>query len=270
MVSTRGMASQRSIGRSPIRRLIFKAVYCPMLRLAGALHVTSSLEKKDLELLSLGVPVVVAPNGVEDLTKLLRPEMKQSKRDKFKVICVGRVCRYKNIDLLVDAFGTARRELKVEMSLTIAGPIEDEGFYRQIVNSEAYTNNARDVVFAGDLNRTQLAVLYEQSDLLVCCSESENFGLSIAEGLKCGVPAVCPNESLRSLLSSDAIICVQPEVQQISEAIVGFGNRWLAGEDLTEQCRSVVEEFSWESQVEILVSTYDLLLGANTEKGQCL
>jgi alpha-1,6-mannosyltransferase len=54
---------------------------------------------------------------------------------------------------------------------------------------------ARDVAFAGFLkNRQALATLLASADALIHACPHETFGLSIAEAMSCGLPAVVPDE----------------------------------------------------------------------------
>src|SRR5206468_4116698 len=63
------------------------------------------------------------------------------------------------------------------------------------------------VHFLGEIDAAGKCALFAAADVLACCSDSESFGLSIAEALGAGVPAVvrdtCPWAVLKEIGAGD-------------------------------------------------------------------
>jgi alpha-1,6-mannosyltransferase len=101
---------------------------------------------------------------------------------------VGRFAVEKRWDVVIDAFVRARdRGLDAVLALFGDGPERER--------MKARAEGRDDVVFLGfERDRTKLATALASADALVHGCPYETFGLSIAEALACGLPAVVPDE----------------------------------------------------------------------------
>jgi glycosyltransferase involved in cell wall biosynthesis len=112
------------------------------------------------------------------------------------VLSLGRLHRIKRLDLLADAFLKVRQRLP-SAHLVIAGP-DEHGLQPQLA---AQLASARGFVhWTGHVDHATKPVLLETATVLVQCSDSESFGMSIAEALGAGTPVVvtrtCPWEHI--------------------------------------------------------------------------
>ncbi|WP_374276230.1 glycosyltransferase [Azonexus sp.] len=106
-----------------------------------------------------------------------------------KIIFIGRLCKQKRPDLLLNAFFKLRK--KVDAVLWVLGDGPLMGDLREISQSSSCSD---DIKFLG-LIANPLPYL-KQSDILVLPSDWEGFGNVIVEALWCGVPVVatdCPS-----------------------------------------------------------------------------
>jgi glycosyltransferase involved in cell wall biosynthesis len=95
------------------------------------------------------------------------------------VLVVGRLERYKNVDLIIDAF----RYLSFPAALVVVG----QGPDRERLESRAGSfNPKRPVLFTGRISDELLHELYARASVVVAASDHEAFGLSVAEGLAAG------------------------------------------------------------------------------------
>ena len=195
VVSPRGMLQPEARRRHrEMKSLAYWGIERANLRSAAVLHATSALEAR--ELTPYGPPVVLVPNGVtpgepsaEDIAALRARAGLDAAGD--VVTFLGRLHPIKRLDLLADAFAIVR-QARPHARLVIAGP--DEGGYRQHVEA-MFAPVAAETRWLGALDSRAIAALLASTDVLVQCSDSESFGMSVAEALTAGVPVVVTRRS---------------------------------------------------------------------------
>ena len=85
------------------------------------------------------------------------------------------------------------------MEINIVGYIENDKYLekiKKIIKNKKLEN----VVIAGFKTGQDLIDEYKRSSFFVSASKSENFGLSIAEALKSGLPCIVPKNLLGEIL----------------------------------------------------------------------
>ncbi len=205
VLSPRGMLQPEALQRHhELKSLAFWALERAHLRGAALLHATSALEGR--ELTPFGPPVMLSPNGVAMRTPTapsvaaLRARASLQPGDEV-VTFLGRLHPIKRLDLLADAFAIVHHA-RPQARLVIAGP--DEGGYRQHVEA-MFAPVAPVTRWIGPVDDEAAAALLASSDVLVQCSDSESFGMSVAEALSAGVPVVVTRRS--GWAEVDAIGC---------------------------------------------------------------
>jgi len=128
----------------------------------------------------------ILPRGLD--TKLFTPRRSDpdfwrqfgSNGDGVRLLFVGRVSKEKDLDILVQAFHTLRREnVPVELSIVGHGPY-----------SAALAEIMPEACYTGYLNGTELARAYASSDIFVFPSTTDTFGNVIIEAQAAGLPVV--------------------------------------------------------------------------------
>ncbi len=145
--------------------------------------------------------------------------------DEFLILYVGRVCRQKGTDLLMEACTRLRGEGR-KIRLAIAGPLaqfghdEDNGFVRLIEQHHA--------IYLGPVDEAVLPSVYNMCDVFAMPTRAyEMFGMAAIEAQACGKPVVCSNHG------------GLPEV--ISEAS-GLLFRTGDAADLAEKLRTLMDD----------------------------
>ena len=128
---------------------------------------------------------VSAPASVEPLDLRLRYGFPAQGRI---LLTLGRINRTKNIPLLLEAL----RLLPAETCLLVVGPWEEEAHLKRLQQLALAGGIAGRVCFAGPVYGEEKFPLIRGADVLVSTSFVESFGMSIAEALAVGVPAVFP------------------------------------------------------------------------------
>jgi len=205
VVSPRGMLQPEARQRHrEMKSLAFWGIERANLRDAALLHATSALEGR--ELTQYGPPVMLIPNGVTiqaapaAAVERLRARAGLHTGDEV-VTFLGRLHPIKRLDLLAEAFAIVHHA-RPNARLVIAGP--DEGGYRQDVEA-MFAPVASETRWLGALDDEAIAALLASTDVLAQCSDSESFGMSVAEALAAGVPVVVTKRS--GWAEVDAIGC---------------------------------------------------------------
>ena len=190
LISPRGMLQPAAMRR---HRVLKTAAYWALerasLRGAALLHATSTVEQQHIE--GYGPPVVTIANGVTPVA--VSPEAAERLRERAGidagdevVTCLGRLHPIKRLDLLAAAFAIVHRA-RPRARLVIAGP--DEDGYRARVEP-LFAPVAGATRWLGAVDAETAAALVAASRTLVQCSDSESFGMSVAEALSAGLPVV--------------------------------------------------------------------------------
>lgn len=121
----------------------------------------------------------------------------------FVIAYVGRVCRQKGTDLLIEAYSKLRAEGR-NIRLVIAGPngqFGNEGMNDLI---ESLKNNGG--TYLGPVEESVLPSVYNMCDVFVMPTRAyEMFGMSAIEAQACGKPVVCSdNGGLPEVIREDS------------------------------------------------------------------
>jgi glycosyltransferase involved in cell wall biosynthesis len=195
VVSARGMLHDAALAHRPWRKkAAFALIEKRLLERASLLHATSEDEVTVLERLGTGRPVVLIPNGIEPRqVSEDRPFAQAGVRggplqvaQVPTVLFVGRLHPIKRLDLLVDAYTLLRQQFP-GARLVLAGP--DEAGLRPSLEARA-GEHAGGIEFRGAVDAAGRDRLLGEATGLVCCSDSESFGMSVLEALAVGTPVV--------------------------------------------------------------------------------
>ena len=153
------------------------------LKYASAFHVMASLEERSVRAQGLKQPIFIAPNGV-DIPDAMPPRTNGGKNK--TAIFVSRLHPGKGLLTLAEAWAR----------------VKPQGWEMKVVGPDSYGHKAEVLAKLGELGiRDQWQfvdmlddeekwVAYRGADLLIHPSVSENFGITIAEGLAAGLPAI--------------------------------------------------------------------------------
>lgn len=162
-----------------------------LYRLAGARQFMAAdavicVSEAERELLIKSFPgvvgkIVTIPNGTD--SRLLSPDEDSFMPREPIVLTVGRLERYKNVDLIIDAF----RALPSSATLVVVGDGPDRARLEQ--HAEA-RRPGWPVHFTGRVADANLDWLFAQANVVTSASDHEAFGLTLAEGLASGARVV--------------------------------------------------------------------------------
>ena len=128
--------------------------------------------------------ITVIPNCV----RIDEIAMKQSWERKKNILFLSRVHIKKGINFLIEAASQLSEELK-GYTITIAGPGE-ESYVNELKQMASRLGVADMFRFIGPVFGEGKWKLYQEADLFVLPTHSENFGIVVAEALATGTPVI--------------------------------------------------------------------------------
>jgi len=167
----------------------------PLLQAAARVHFVSEHESNQAFELGLPIRPLVLPLGLDlrsvaaSVTEVQRrasPVEEPAAPD--TVLYLSRIDRMKGIDSLVHAFAQVAR-VRPNARLVIAGdgPSELVSGLRQLADRLAVSDR---VSWPGFVQGVEKVSLYRHSAVFVLPSQSENFGIAVAEAMAAGLPVV--------------------------------------------------------------------------------
>lgn len=156
------------------------------LQRASAIHVTSDLERQWVEDLQFG-PVVNAPLG----THLPKEMVIKKRQGPLEVLFVGRLHPVKGLMNLVEAAALLPRGT---VHFRIVGS-DDVGYQKTLQGAAVELGVGEALDFVGPKYGAGLSKEYNQCDLMVLPSHSENFGGVVVDALAHGRPVIASNKT---------------------------------------------------------------------------
>jgi glycosyltransferase involved in cell wall biosynthesis len=219
VVSPRGSLGRDVIANKSrwIKNAWISLVEQETLRQAARLHVTSEVERIEVEALGLTLPrIVCVPNGFgwpEVYAPLSSGPFSGLPRS--YALFLGRITEEKGIDRLIEAW-----KWVPDLPLVIAG--SDETGYQKKLEQLIWQHqvNGR-VQFIGSVSDEHKWALYENATMCILPSYSENFGNVIAEAMAMGCPVVVtPQVGLACMVHRyGAGVVTQGAPQRLAQAI---------------------------------------------------
>jgi glycosyltransferase involved in cell wall biosynthesis len=227
------------------------------VRAAACFHATAPCEAECVRDLGIRAPIAVIPNGVDIPDPALAPEHPSTART---LLFLARVHEKKGVDILVRSWRNVQDRFP-DWRVLIVGP--DNGGYSLQMRDLAARIGVRRLHFKGKIPQAAKSACFASSELYVLPTHAENWGVSIAEALAHGVPAIVGRGAPWSGLekrgcgwwidnSVDALTATLETALALSprelSARGALGRQW------------VEEEFTWRSVAQTMRQVYLWLL----------
>ena len=186
------------------------------LRSAAILHATAQSEVDDIRRIGLKNKVVIAPLGVRLPPVSFSARPFASSISHMRVLLfVSRVQKKKGLPNLIAAWSRLPQDLRANWQIRIVGPDQDNHTaelkslcarlnltFSDNSNSQAVEQS--NIFFVGPKYGNDLAQEYQNADLFVLPTHSENFGSVVIEALAYGVPVITTKAAPWAELEGDA------------------------------------------------------------------
>ena len=177
VVTCNGSPPGRNFARNFLNKIVLNTLNWNKKTITISEYLKSTLPKAVYD------KTIVIPDGVSE-------EFKPMRKDGNYMLFVGRHESHKKVDELIKISS----EIKFPLIIAGSGPLTEK------LKNYAKKINAKDVVFAGRVERKNLINLYQKCSFFISASEWEGFGLIFLEAGACRKPSVAYN------------LCSMPEV----------------------------------------------------------
>jgi glycosyltransferase involved in cell wall biosynthesis len=281
VVTVHGMLEPWALGHKRLKKMVAWQIYQKrMLNLACALHATSPREAANLKQLGLKPRIEMIPWGIEvpgtsnieyrseeesceDRSSSIGSPTPKRQRDtetpkNRTALFVGRIYPVKGLPMLVEAWEKLRPE---GWKMRIVGP-DEAGHLAEVERLILEAGLVGKFEFSGPLTGAALDLAYDNADLYIQPSHTENFGMAIAEAMAHGLPVITTQGAPWKLLedencgwwtpiSTDGIAAALDDATRRSpEELAAMGERGRA---------IVGERFAWEAIARQFVECYQWL-----------
>ena len=266
VVSPRGMLSKAALRFSATKkRLMWYGAQGSLLRQAACLHATSTAEYEEIRRLGLVNPVAIIANGID----LPRELAEHDASKEHYVLSLGRLHPKKGLDRLIRAWASIEAS-SGGWRLRVVGPSE-RGYAEELAALAANLGCSK-VSIEGEVSGADKWQTYREASLFVLPTRNENFGLSVAEALSCGVPAIATrNAPWQGLLSEGCGWWIDDDWQQLAQTLTAAmalsdserrtmgrrGREWMA------------HAFAWPAIAQKMAEVYGWLAHAQ-ERPDCV
>ena len=227
------------------------AIY-PVIRDAEALFFTCEQEKflaresfwlYDCQEVVIDYGTEGIPNPEEDFSREFLDQHPQLD-DKQVFLFLGRVHPKKGPDLLIKSISLLQKEgywNSVKMQVVMAGPADSQ-YARRLVNIAKKLGISDAIYWTGMITGIQKWGAFQAADVFILPSHQENFGISVAEALSCGIPVLISQK-----------VNIHAEIEQDGAGLVELDNvrgtvnlikRWLG---LDQNQKSVIRRAARDS-----------------------
>ena len=231
------------------------------LKAAKALHLTSTQEQKELELLNWNLPNFILPHGlvlpnpIADARQQLHQILNIPLETPI-ILFLSRLHPKKGLDYLIPALAQLADQ---KFAFVLAGNGSPE--YEAELDRLIQENNLGDRTYKlGFVSGEKKHICLQGADLYALTSHSENFGVAVLEALASGTPAlVTTGVALSDLVKEQDLGWV---VDLEIGAIVSSVQEFLDNPDMAKQkgdraAQYVAASYSWEKIALNLKSIYE-------------
>lgn len=254
IVSPRGTLSVWALNRSRWKKRVFWAVMQrSAIDKATCFHATAESEYDDIRRLGFEQPVCVIPNGV-DIPEI--SPVTVGPKGFRKLLFLGRVHPVKGVDILLRAWSEIACRFPA-WELEIVGP--DNAGYLAEMRQLARDIRLPRVTFRGPLFGMEKMRAFQDADIYVLPTRTENFGMTVAEALATGTPAIVTRGAPWAGIENHGagwwidigvaplVACLEDAMECSPEQLVemgGSGRQWMQ------------DEFSWDHIANKMLATY--------------
>ena len=186
----------------------------------------------------LGVHPTCSPAADADGDARASALLAPPRNGQVELLHVGSTTPRKRIDVLLRAFARVRNELPEARLVRVGGPFTPA--QRTLLGRLGLDKS---VVVLPFVDRATLAALYRRATLVLQPSDSEGFGLPVAEALACGTPVLVSDLEVLREVAGDAAVYRQPgDIESWTTAIV----------ELVAECRE--QSASWQSRKQLCLA----------------
>jgi len=261
IISPRGMLDPWALSVKKWKKHVALALYQRRdLNGAAAFHVTAQEELSHVRAAGFLQPCIVVPNAVDLPARM--PERILGKEVKTAIF-LSRLHPGKGLLTLAEAWAKVNPK---GWKMKVVGP-DSYGHKKDVVDTINKLGIVDQWEFVDELDDRQKWCAYRSADLLVHPSVSENFGITIVEGLAAELPVIATKGTpWRELEERECgwwiDIGVEPLIDALQEAMsLSDAERYEMG---LRGCKLIEEKYTWDAVVKAMINGYTEVLNGKT------
>lgn len=244
-----------SLSQKKVKKKIAWLLYQEKILLKSHLiHCASTLEKNNLLKLNKSFNVQVIPYGISDGSIKKKLNHKKIKR---RAIYFSRLHKKKGIEDLIKCWNEIGNK---DWILDIYGPVDDQNYKEKLIKMASNNDNIN--FFNPVYNNKKKFKIFDNYDLMILPSYSENFGMIILESLARGLPVLTtvntPWFNIKNKNAGWVINSSYNHLKSVLKKIFIYSEREFAIK--SKNAINLANEFSWKNVSKIYVKTYCKLL----------
>lgn len=237
IMSPHGMLEPYILNRHPWKKKLALALYQhKALSRVDYYHATAQSELEQIRKLGFLQPTKIIPNGIE----IKEIYSKTAWNDVQNILFLSRIHPKKGIELLIEAVAKLKNK---QLQIIIAGDGEI-AYLEELKRLAKDYHVSQQLNFKGGVYGDSKWELFQQADLFVLPSYSENFGIVVAEALATGLPVITTTGTPWRELETNRCgwcieLCVDNLVKTLNEAVATDASELRL---MGERGRKLVEE----------------------------
>ena len=253
ILSPRGTFSPVALSRSRrLKKTFWWLKQRAAVEQAKCLHATCEQEYHDIRAFGLKQPVAIIPNGVD----VPAPRQSSKAPRQRTLLFLGRIHPIKGLPDLLDAWASlADQHPDWKLEIVGSDPVGHEAELRRKAEQLALPR----ITFAGPLYRDAKHRAYQDADLYVLPSKTENFGHTVAEALARAVPVITTTGTpWRPVVGHQCGWCVDASANGLIKGLrQAFNLSDQQRRTMGANGRAWMEDaFSWTAVAEQMTQTY--------------
>ena len=256
--STRGMLAPWALRRHwLVKYIIWHTVQYRILSCASAIHVTSTIEEKEVAKLLPYAAIFCAPNAIQMPSSHF--EGKVEDLGYRQALFLSRIHPKKGLDLLLRAWESVG---PVGWKLAVVGS-GDKAYMDKMVELARKLRICNDVIFYHKVIGDEKAKIFRSSALYILPSYSENYGIAVLEALSYGIPVITTTATpWLDLQEKGCGWIIDPNVKDLSCALIrAITQNAYEANKMKKACIAFAStQYSWEAIASIFAKEYRNLI----------
>ena len=262
-VRAMGQLTAWSLQQSRLKKQLYSVlIERRSLNGAAAIHCTSAQEAADVARFGVSAPTLTLPLGVRPPQPI--PQAPQQLRQRYGIaaevpviLFLSRLHYKKQPDVLIEALG-ALRDCGHPAHLLLVGSGEPD-YVATLQQQVAALGVADEVTFAGFVSGWDKDLVLQGADLFALPSQSENFGIAIAEAMAAALPVAVTSgvQIATEIAAAEAGEVVAGTASAFTEALAGLITHPQRRRQLGQNGRPLAERrYSWDAIAGQLAQAY--------------
>ncbi len=196
--------------------------------------------------------VIVSPNGVSPSFFAI-PPIRFSRYQRLSLLCIGRTCRQKGIDILLDAVTYLLRD-RIPIEVRLVGGPYGEPDYEQSITERIKSPLLRDKVYSiGQVPHSAIPSILNECTIYVQPSRYESQGVALLEAMAAGRVVVASDlPAVQEYLShgNNGLLFKSGNVESLAETLLYIYLNPADVKGLPYSARMSARSFTWDRMLQ--------------------